>query len=616
MPEPKERKASVPEPKEREAKEARSRKEAEEAKQERERREKQAQEEERRRLRERERPKVLPRHGVTAAWPSQVLPEQKREGVTAAWPSKVLLPTRVLPMAGAPFCGAPAPKLAGGKEAASTMAVREPILKELLGYRKAQSEAAKEAHRRKLRELFESLGPSAAQPFQVMLSTQNALAVTFREVLKNDPLQNELLGILGKKFAPDPAQCAPSTPAPAPLSGVTLPVVTLTDEESFDVLHAELEQRITALRAAGSTLTNPNLLGTRKYLLEDLLPALEWLLKNAQKVKVVAFHQGNAAPRVDALKKAGDAYTGALVVSPLLQLATNIAVVTQDANTAGVPVGVRTGRDEDSPLFKLLSDFRNDNAIIALTQAGLDADVPAMHAAWPAGNRAFELHLAGLARWITWLNRGAVLSKKVIQVADILMIAISIHQVAKLPAVPAGGSPTPPTILGTLPGGAAVGSAVSLPSLARALEAIRRLVAIGALDGAVIGGIGSLGGGPSIALPELQRPTSLSVQGPGGSASPTSRVWPKHHPFPKYLGGAPDQTLKKIPKSMHHQFHAALDKWKGGKYARSLGAEHFKDIDRATVIRDLREFYKTAENGAFAKYLDDFEQAVAETLAQ
>ncbi|NUQ78196.1 MAG: hypothetical protein HUU21_32090 [Polyangiaceae bacterium] len=74
----------------------------------------------------------------------------------------------------------------------------------------------------------------------------------------------------------------------------------------------------------------------------------------------------------------------------------------------------------------------------------------------------------------------------------------------------AGGSP--PTILGTLPGGAALGSAVSLPSLARALEAIRRLVAIGALDGALIGGIGSLGGGPSIALPELQRPTSLSVQ--------------------------------------------------------------------------------------------------------
>ena len=65
-----ERAALMPEPKERKAEEreaARLKKEADEAKRERERRAKQAQEEESRRLRERERPKVLPRHGVTAA---------------------------------------------------------------------------------------------------------------------------------------------------------------------------------------------------------------------------------------------------------------------------------------------------------------------------------------------------------------------------------------------------------------------------------------------------------------------------------------------------------------------------------------------------------------------
>ena len=70
------------------------------AEEERERRAKQAQEEESRRQRERERPKVLPRHGVTEAWPSRVLPEQKRAGVTVAWPSKVLSTARVLPSAG------------------------------------------------------------------------------------------------------------------------------------------------------------------------------------------------------------------------------------------------------------------------------------------------------------------------------------------------------------------------------------------------------------------------------------------------------------------------------------------------------------------------------------
>jgi len=60
------------------------------------------------------------------------------------------------------------------------MAVREPILKALLGYRKAKSETEKEAHRRRLRELFEKIEASAAEPFEGMLSTPNALAVTFR----------------------------------------------------------------------------------------------------------------------------------------------------------------------------------------------------------------------------------------------------------------------------------------------------------------------------------------------------------------------------------------------------------------------------------------------------
>ncbi|NUQ78463.1 MAG: hypothetical protein HUU21_33455 [Polyangiaceae bacterium] len=120
------------------------------------------------------------------------------------------------------------------------MAVREPILKELLAYKKAVSEAEKEAHRARLRHLFERIDAKAAQPFEVMLSSPNALAVTFRDVLHNDSLQNELLGILAKKYMP--AQCTPTAPAPlAPLSGVTLPGVTLTDEASLDELHAVIQ---------------------------------------------------------------------------------------------------------------------------------------------------------------------------------------------------------------------------------------------------------------------------------------------------------------------------------------------------------------------------------------
>jgi hypothetical protein len=73
--------------------------------------------------------------------------------------------------------------------------------------------------------------------------------------------------------------------------------------------------------------------------------------------------------------------------------------------------------------LKLLSDFRNDSDIIALAQAGIDADVPKMLLALPAGRTAYELHLAGLDRWIASIGRGAILSKKVIQVANITMLA-------------------------------------------------------------------------------------------------------------------------------------------------------------------------------------------------
>jgi hypothetical protein len=92
-----------------------------------------------------------------------------------------------------------------------------------------------------------------------------------------------------------------------------------------------------------------------------------------------------------------------------------------------------------------------------------------------------------------------------------------------------------------------------------------------------------------------------------------SKRWPGHHPFPKYLGGAPDQTLKKIPRKLHERFHAALDKWKGGRYARSKGSSYFEKLDKWEIIQDLREFYTKAEAGIFKKYLPDFEQAVIES---
>jgi hypothetical protein len=372
-----------------------------------------------------------------------------------------------------------------------------------------------------------------------MLSSKDALGMTFRDVLRNDPLQSELLGILVKKYTPAP--CAQAAPSSAPQAaaagpqGVTLPAVSLTDEGAFDELHALIHSRVTAIQEGCNRIARFNLKYVKTHLL-GLVPILSARLTRAQNLKVAAFKETDATKKAEGLKRAGAAYASALVLSQLWQLYVNIALVSDWADEMGVSSDL-TDRPEQNPLAKRLVDFENDSAIIALTQASLDADAPAMMAALPAGSRAYERHVTGLDRWIASIKRGAVLSKKVIQVADITLIAISLYQVWKMPVVPAGGSPTPPTIVGFLPGGVALGSVVSLPSLARALEAIRRLVAIGALDGALIGGIGSLGGGPSITLPELQRPTSLSVQSGQGTGAGGSGAGP-----PKPASGQPAVT--------------------------------------------------------------------------
>jgi hypothetical protein len=49
----------------------------------------------------------------------------------------------------------------------------------------------------------------------------------------------------------------------------------------------------------------------------------------------------------------------------------------------------------------------------------------------------------------------------------------------------------------------------------------------------------------------------------------------RHHPWPKYLGGAVKQELVRLPKSLHIEFHKGLDehlpRWEGKAYYESLG---------------------------------------------
>jgi hypothetical protein len=85
----------------------------------------------------------------------------------------------------------------------------------------------------------------------------------------------------------------------------------------------------------------------------------------------------------------------------------------------------------------------------------------------------------------------------------------------------------------------------------------------------------------------------------------------KHHFWPMYLQGLKNQTLKALPRDLHHVIHEALDAWKGGLFRRKAGKQFYETMSPAAILEELREFY--SKN--FPEYLPDLEQAAAETLA-
>jgi len=220
----------------------------------------------------------------------------------------------------------------------------------------------------------------------------------------------------------------------------------------------------------------------------------------------------------------------------------------------------------------------------------LNADVEAMKKAFPAASVAYERHVQILDRWMASIQRGAARSNTVIAVADALMIAVTFYNVWKVPALRSGSAPSPPTIVGFLPGGIALGSRVNPASLANLLESIRRLVAIGALDGAILGGVGLLGGGPNISLPELQRPTSLSVAKPSQPSGNAANPKPNEGRGPppaadnyrgRYNAARAAQGKARLPKDWeaHHRIPQ--------KYRNHPGFKGF-DFDDPSNIQGVR----------------------------
>ena len=71
-----------------------------------------------------------------------------------------------------------------------------------------------------------------------------------------------------------------------------------------------------------------------------------------------------------------------------------------------------------------------------------------------------------------------------------------------------------------------------------------------------------------------------------------------HHPWPKYLGGAVEQELVSLPKSLHYAFHGGLDKY----LPREKSTAYYESLDsteRQQALQTLATYTKNfdAEHG-------------------
>ena len=124
--------------------------------------------------------------------------------------------------------------------------------------------------------------------------------------------------------------------------------------------------------------------------------------------------------------------------------------------------------------------------------------------------------------------------------------------------------------------------------------------------GGVFGPGGGGGRGPSEPSARPAEPAKTGgVKDGTAPANPAQKITPEvgHHPWPKYLGGPPKQSLEKVEPPLHNKYHGLLDKvlprQAGRKFYESLPAE-----SRQQMMNNLREFTKEFDSLFGTKFHD------------
>lgn len=208
----------------------------------------------------------------------------------------------------------------------------------------------------------------------------------------------------------------------------------------------------------------------QREFLEDVLPRMCALLEEAR-----------AKAASGKTEEAGTLYQGLLVASQVMMLEVAMEQMAAFADSRGQ---VSTQIASQLRLF--------DREMAPIMAAALSRDRGRLAATMPVAVARYNEWLHHLDTWSARLQLGERRVQEVKMVWDTLMVAIAAYEMAgSAAAAVAGGGP--PSVGGVGAGGA-VATQLDSVAVARALEAIRKLIASGALEPGVVAGVSAMAG--------------------------------------------------------------------------------------------------------------------------
>lgn len=277
-----------------------------------------------------------------------------------------------------------------------------------------------------------------------------------------------------------------------------------------------LVERARSMAASASELKRSLMVLYRREFLEELLPRLCSLVEDARRRAAAAGAASTPESSAAEARAAGVRYQGLLVISQVMELELAMARMEDFADQQG---------QYSRGIADQLAAFDRDMA--PLMAAALSNDGARLSAAMPEGISRYNAWVAHLDTWAASLKKGQQWWSRARLALDLTMLAIAARDLARMAAE--GASMGPPPFAGVTSGGAAVASNLSAEAVAQAVEAIRKLIASGAMDPVIVAGVSMMGPRQADTFSSVQRPVAMgstrpSAPSPSTKPSPVRRI--------------------------------------------------------------------------------------------